>query len=111
MIWKHSAFPWFLSEFDGTTVFSASGHTGVAACAPDPLSPPHIAGGSHFAPSPNPDERRGNAYLVSLIPELLSALRAAQSTLCCHPEADNRSVEDRDAARDLLLDLNWVNLP
>jgi len=59
--------PWALDSLDGTTLYSASGHTGVAAFAPDPLCREHYQGGPgghYFAPPKTLAERQANARLV-----------------------------------------------
>lgn len=60
--------PWVLDSLDGTTLYSAAGHTGVAAFGPDPLCREHYKGGSpggnYFAPPETLAERQANARLV-----------------------------------------------
>lgn len=82
---KRTKGPWLVAEHDGTTVYSGSNHTGVAACAPDPLPPPHTAGGNHFAPPDDIDERKANARAIAAVPDLIDALRPFANVACDEP--------------------------
>ena len=61
--------PWRVDLLDGTTVYSDHLHTGVAACAPDPMCREHYVGGpvggNYFAPPDSLGERQANARLIS----------------------------------------------
>lgn len=92
---KHTPAPWHVAVHDGTTVYSGHLHTGVAACAPDPLPPPHIAGGNHFAPSEDLEERKANARLIAAAPTMYQALLAFER------EVSSRFGCDADMSDDL----------
>jgi len=74
--------PWHVALDDGTTVYSDHLHTGVAACAPDPMCREHYKGGPgggvHFAPSDSLGERQANARLIARAPAMLDLLLAIE---------------------------------
>ena len=74
--------PWHVALDDGTTVYSDHLHTGVAACAPDPMCREHYKGGPgggvHFAPADSLGERQANAALIARAPAMRDLLLAIE---------------------------------